>query len=164
MERGALPSLTFRRTMPLMEASLNKEVNEGNAYFTVRWSPILKADRHQIIGSVPAVAGLFELYYQDKSGGLNLFLLGNAWYGGLRSWIRGATDPTVETDPGRRKILNDHPCYYRYCMSNSHPDIQDVLFFLGDTYFAGKNPHQPSGRYENIFVNEVTPEKLIWRK
>jgi len=150
--------------MGAMEARLSKEVDEGNAYFTLAWSPILKADRHQIIGSVPAVAGLFELYYQDKSGGLNLFHLGNAWYGGLRSWIRGATDPTVETDPARRKILNTYDCYYRYCMSNSHPDIQDVLFFLGDTYNRANNPHQPSGRYQNIFVNEVNPQKLLWRK
>lgn len=146
-----------------MEATVSKEVDAGNAYFTLAWSPILKADRHQIIGSVPAVAGLFELYYQDKSGGLNLFHLGNAWYGGLRSWIRGATDPDVESHPGRRKILGTFPIYYRYSMSNSHPDIQDVLFFLGDTYNPENNPHHPSGRYENIFVNEVTPEKLIWR-
>jgi hypothetical protein len=146
-----------------MEPLLDKEVDAGNAYFTLRWSPILKADRHEIVRGVPAVAGLFELYYMDKSGGLNLFLLGNAWYGGLRSWIRGATDPSVEIDPGRRKILNAYPCYYRYSMSNSHRDIQDVLFFLGETYFAAKNPHQPSGRYENVFVNEVTPQKLLWR-
>ena len=146
-----------------MEAYLHKEVNEGNAYYTVSWSPILKADRHQIIGSVPAVAGLFELYYLDDSGGLNLFHLGNAWYGGLRSWIRAATDPSVEINPGRRRILAEHDCFYRYCMSNSHPDIQDVLFFLGDSYYAEKNPHLSSGRYQNIFVNEVNPQKLIWR-
>jgi hypothetical protein len=147
-----------------MEALLKKEVDAGNAYYTLGWSPILKAERHQIIGSVPAVAGLFELYYKDKGGGLNLFHLGNAWYGGLRSWIRGATDPAVETDAHRREILTNHDIYYRYSMSNSHPDIQDVLFFLGDTYNRANNPHRPSGRYRSIFVNEVTPEKLIWRK
>ncbi len=146
-----------------MEAVLKKEVEADNAYYTLCWSPILKADRHQIIGSVPAVAGLFELYYMDKTEGLNLFHLGNAWYGGLRSWIRGATDPTVETDQKRRKILNDFPCYYRYCMSNSYRDILDVLFFLGDTYNPKNNPHRPSDRYQNIFVNEITPQKLLWR-
>ena len=139
-------------------------MDEGNAYFTVRWSPILKADRHQIIGSVPAVAGLFELYYQDKSGGLNLFHLGNAWYGGLRSWIRGATDPTVETDPGRRKILNDHPCYYRYCMSNSHPDIQDVLFFLGDTYIRREQPAPAFGPLREHLRERGHPRKADLEK
>jgi hypothetical protein len=146
-----------------MEAALKKDVDAGSVYYTLCWSAVTKAERHQIIGSVPAVAGLFELYYKDKSGGLNLFHLGNAWYGGLRSWIRGATDPAVESDPRRREILKTHDVYYRYCMSNSHPDIQDVLFFLGDTYYRQSNPHQPSGRYKEIFVNEVTPEKLIWR-
>jgi hypothetical protein len=146
-----------------MEAVVHKEVEAGNAYFTVSWSALTKADRFQIIRSVPAVAGIFELYYMDSGQGLNLFQLGNAWYGGLRSWIRSATDPSLVTRPEQRRILADFPCYYRYTASNSYRDIQDVLFFLGETYFPRRRDRRHSGRYMNIMVNEITPDKLHWR-
>jgi hypothetical protein len=146
-----------------MEAAVHKEVEAGNAYFTVSWSALTKVDRYQIIRSVPAVAGIFELYYMDDRQGLNLFQLGNAWYGGLRSWIRSATDPSLATQPGQRRILTDFDCYYRYTACNSYRDIVDVLFFLGETYFPKRRGRKHSGRYENILINEITPDKLRWR-
>jgi len=146
-----------------MEPAVRKEVDAGSAYFTVRWSALTKADRHQIIGSVPAVAGIFELYYMDRSQLLNLLQLGNAWYGGLRSWIRSATDPSLSTHPEMRRILTDFPCYYRYTASNSYRDILDVLYFLGETYFPKSRNRQHSGRYRYILVQELTPDKLFWR-
>src|SRR5512136_2049156 len=146
-----------------MEAVVHKETDAGNAYFTVSWSALTLADRFQIARSVPSVAGIFELYYMDKGKGLNLFQLGNAWYGGLRTWIRNATDPSLATVAEKRRLLTDFPCYYRYTASNSYRDILDVLFFLGETYFPKRKGRLHSGRYQNILVNEITPDKLTWK-
>lgn len=146
-----------------MEARVRKETDAGNAYFTLYWSPLKKADKFEIIKAVPSVSGIFELYFMDKRNGLNLLSLGNAWYGGLRNWIRTATDAELETNPFKRKILQTYACYYRYVPSNSYTDITDILYFLAGTYFPGENKSASSGRYLSIFVQEITEEKLFWR-
>ena len=88
-----------------MEPKVTKNVEADNVYYTVFWSRLKKADRYEIITKVPSVAGLFELYYQDKHKKLNLFHLSKAWYGGLRNRIRKATDPDLEEDEKKKKIL-----------------------------------------------------------
>jgi hypothetical protein len=148
--------------MGAVKSALAKEVDDqGNVYYTVFWSALRKADRYEIISSVPSVPGIFELYYQDEHKQMNLFFVSKAWYGGLRNWLRKATDATLEENPGRRKLLTDHDCYYRYVEISSYGDMSDVLFFFAETYFPHANRVQSSGRYPNIFVNEVSKEKIV---
>jgi hypothetical protein len=58
-----------------MQYEIRKSVDKGNAYYLVRWSPIVKADKYVINGSVPAMGGIAELYYKDDHGKLG-------WYTG----------------------------------------------------------------------------------
>ena len=90
-----------------MEAKLAKLVEEPDVYYTVYWSRLQKADRYQIITKVPSVSGIFELYYQDEHKQLNLFHIAKAWYGGLRTGLRKATDPELEDDEIKKEILPD---------------------------------------------------------
>lgn len=145
----------------MTEARIAKEVDGTTAYYTVFWSPIRKADKYDIIKTVPSVSGLFELYYQDDKKKLVLLYVAKAYYGGLQNEIRKRTDPELEENPVRRKILEDHDCYYRYVPSHSYADLSDVLFFFSSTYFPDKRLHEHSGRFAEIYVKEVTEGKLI---
>jgi hypothetical protein len=131
-------------------------------YYTLSWSLLRKADKYDIIRAVPAMGGLVELYYMDDHGKLNLFCVTRTWYGGLRSSIRVMTDPELEKDPTRRQILLDHPkgIYYRYVLTESLKDMNDILYFFMETISPGSNAVKDSGRYAEIFLKEIDPQKL----
>lgn len=139
-----------------------KTVKDGNAFFTVRWSPIVKADKYTILGSVPAMGGMAELYYQDQAGKLNLYMLARSYYGGLRSTLRVATDPETEHDERRRAVLLAHEdgIYYRWTLMESQDDMSDVMYFFMSTYSPATR-FEHSGRYGKIFVKEIDAGGLI---
>ena len=144
-----------------METKLLKRQKQQKIYYTIQWSSLIKTDKYEIVKSVPSVTGFYELYYLDKKKTLNLFFMSEAWYGGLRNAIRERTDPEIEKNEARRKILNDFDVYYRYCICSSYPDIKDVVYFFVQTYFPQNTEITGSGRYEEIFVKEISAEKLI---
>jgi hypothetical protein len=145
----------------VMRAEVNKQVDRDRVYYTVFWSALAKPDRHEIISKVPSVAGIFELYYLDEHKQLNLFHVAKAWYGGLRNAIRKATDPELEQNPRRRELLEKFDCYYRYTAVDSYADMSDIFYFFAATYFPDGHAAVSSGRYEDIFVNEESPDKIV---
>lgn len=138
-----------------------KSVEEEDAYYTIYWSRLAKADRHRIAGSVPAIAGIYEIYYMDRAKKLNHFAVAKTWYGGLRHAIRTKTDPELEEDPGRRRILDEEDCYYRWSAVSSNPDMDDLLFFFEQTHFPGRHKQRHSGRYLRIHVCELSDDKIV---
>jgi len=144
-----------------LEAQITKLVEEPDVYYTVYWSRLQKADRYRIISTVPSVAGIFELYYQDEHKQLNLLRIAKAWYGGLRNWLRKVSDPELEEDRVKKRLLETYDCYYRYTIIPSYGDMCDILFFFADTYRPHDHKVAPSGRYENIYVNEVSQDKIV---
>jgi hypothetical protein len=137
------------------------EDKRGAVYFTIYWSPLRKSEKYEIIGSVPSEAGIYELYFMDFKGKLNLFSIGKSWYGGLRNELRLHTDPELEPDLERRATLEKHDCYYRYTLVGSNDDMSDILFFFARTYFPGSQKYRPSGRHENIYVKEISSDKIV---
>jgi hypothetical protein len=134
-----------------------------NAYYSVQWSPLSKADRYDIITKVPALAGVFEIYWMDENNHLRLFVVGKTNYGGLRSEIRRMTDPELcKDDEKTRKILDEKEIWYRYAPTDSANIMADVIWFFMQNYFPEKTTLKHSGRYENIFLKESAPDKLIW--
>jgi hypothetical protein len=144
-----------------LEAKVTKLVEAPDVYYTVYWSSLQKADRYGIVTKVPSVSGIFELYYQDEHKQLNLFHIAKAWYGGLRTWLRKATDPDLEEDKVKKQILADHDVYYRYTVIPSYADMSDVLYFFAATYRPHTHKVLSSGRYENIYVNEESEDKIV---
>jgi len=144
-------------------AVIRKEEDGPAVYFTVTWSRLRKADKYDIHKVVPAMGGICELYYKDEYGKLNLFCVSRSWYGGLRSNLRELTDPLCEKDPERLRILLRHPdnIYYRYSLTESLDDMNDILFFFMQTYSPGQTAVQPSGRYAHIYVKEVDPDRIV---
>ncbi len=144
-----------------MEPRITKLVDDPDVFYTVYWSRLAKADRYEIVTKVPSMSGIFELYFEDRYKKLNLFHVAKAWYGGLRNWIRKATDPELEEDKERKQLLEKYDCYYRYTMIPSYADMSDVLYFFAATYLPSRHKVVASGRYQNIFVNEVSADKII---
>jgi len=141
---------------------IRKAVKDGDAFYTIRWSPIVRADKYTIIGSVPAMGGVAELYYKDAAGKLNLYMLARSYYGGLRATLRVATDPETERDERRLAVLVAHEekIYYRWSLVESQDDMSDVMFFYMSTYSpATRFDH--SGRYGRIFVKEIDSGALV---
>ena len=134
----------------------------GEAFYTLMWSPLTKADKYQVTLKVPAISGVYELYRMDERKSLNLLSVTHAWYGGLRSQIRAAIDPDATSDPVKKAELEDAELYFRYSASNSLPDILDVLWFLHESYFAGDVRVSHSCRYRKIHLNEKSPDNFFW--
>jgi len=136
---------------------------KGDIYYYVDWSPLAIADRYEIISKVPSVAGIFEIYWMDETKKLRMFVVGQTNYGGLRSELRRITDPELcRDDEKARKILEEKEIWYRYAPTDSAKIMADVIWFFMKTYFPEKDLIEHSGRYENIFVKESAPDKLIW--
>jgi hypothetical protein len=145
-----------------IEPLITKQVDiAGEAHYTVRWSPLTEVDKYTIIKSVPAVAGLFELYYKDDRGKLIRFYMARVWIGGLRSTLRRLTDPELNEDEKWRDILENKTCYFRYAQCNSYKDLTDVLYFFSETFFPHEKKTYNSERYTGIFVDEVSPDKIV---
>ncbi len=141
---------------------ITRKIENGDAYYTLTWSALKKADKYEVTLKVPSVAGLYELYRMDKEKKLNLLSVTHAWYGGLRSQIRAAIDPDATNDPVKKAELEDADLYYRYAMSESMEDILDVVWFLHTGYFPNDVRVEHSGRYRRMFLNEKAPDKVYW--
>ena len=137
-----------------------KRIKDNDAYFEINWSKFKKAERYDINSSVPAESGVFELYYMDNKKRLNLMYISRVWFGGLRSTIRKLTDPELEFDQKWKDVLLKYDCYYRYALSDSNKDMEDVLFYFSEVLFPGANRCIDSDRYQNIYLIEESPEKF----
>ena len=140
---------------------VGKMVKGRNAYFTVSWSRLKKADKYDIVRSVPSEAGIYELYYMDRLGKLCLFHVGKSWYGGLRNEIRLRTDKELEDDAARKAILARYDCWHRWSLVSSSDDMADLLFFFAQTHLPGTTTVHSSDRYDKIFVKEIDADKIV---
>jgi len=132
------------------------------AYYFVQWSPLTIAERWSINAKVPAIAGVYEIYWMDDHNHLRMLMVGNTHYGGLRSEIRRLTDSELALNKNIRKILEDEEIWFRYAPSSSIDTMADVVWFFRKTYFPENPGVEHSGRFEKIFLKESTPDKLIW--
>jgi hypothetical protein len=148
-----------------MDLGISFQVKGDEVYYYVQWSPLAKAERYSIISKVPAVAGIYEIYWMDENKHLRLFFVEKTNYGGLRSEIRRVTDPLLcANDSKAKKILEEKEIWYRYVTTDSAKIMDDVIWFFMQTYFPAANTVQHSGRYksENIYLKESAPDKLMW--
>lgn len=154
-----LAPLSRARYYRAVAYDIRKAVQDGDAYYTIRWSPIAKADKYAIIGSVPAMGGLAELFHADEHGRMTLYLVARSYYGGLRAMLRVATDPESEKDEARRAVLLAHEdrIHYRYALLESRDDMADVMHWFLESIAARTYPD--SGRYDRIFVKELVPDE-----
>ena len=145
-----------------MDPGIIVKQKDENGYYFVQWSPLAVAERWTICSKVPAVAGVYEIYWMDDHEHLRMLAVGNTHYGGLRSEIRRLTDSELTQDPKTRKILEDEEIWFRYAPTNSAAAMADVVWFFMKTYFPEDPKVEPSGRYQKIYLKESAPDKLIW--
>jgi hypothetical protein len=137
---------------------VTKRVRGEKAYYRIEWSPLLPVNRWEINGSVPSVAGIWELYYLENARIPRILKVGKAWYGGLRNEIRAESDPTLPQNIQLREVLESGECYYRYTVCEQSKDLTDVYSVL-ITHRNVKQPGtQPSGRYREVRIKE--PENM----
>ena len=146
-----------------MNCGVTVKVKKEDAYYTVQWSALAKADKYEINSKVPTFGGIFEVYWMDESEKLRLFIVGQTNYGGLRSELRRLTDPELcKNDEKAKKILEEKDIWYRYASTDSANIMADVVWFFMQTYFPERSSTSHSGRYKNIFLKESAPDKLLW--
>ena len=146
-----------------MNIGITATEKKGDIYYFVQWSALSKADRYEIIKKVPAVAGIYEIYWMDDKNRLRIFTVGKTDYGGLRSEIRRITDPELcRGDDSARAILEEKEIWYRFTTTNSSKIMADVHWFFMQKYLPEDTTAKHSGRYENIFLKESAPDKLLW--
>jgi len=145
-----------------MKYGITLQEKGENAYYLIQWSPLAIAERWTINASVPAVAGVYEIYWMDDHNHLRMLAVGDTHYGGLRSEIRRLTDPELTLDQKVRKTLEDEEIWFRYTPSHSPENMLDVVWFFRKTYFPENPGVEHSGRFKNIFMSESAPDKLIW--
>jgi hypothetical protein len=145
-----------------MDFGVSAQEKGENVYYDVQWSPLALAERWTINAKVPAIAGIYEIYWMDDHEHLRMLSVGNTHYGGLRSELRRLTDPELTLDPKTRKILEDEEIWFRYAPANAPDTMSDVVWFFRKTYFPEDPGVEHSGRFKKIFLKESAPNKLIW--
>ena len=145
-----------------MEYGIIAQEKGENVYYFINWSPLERAERWTINARVPAVAGVYEIYWMDEKNHLRMLAVGQTHYGGLRSELRRLTDSELITDAGAKKTLEEKDIWFRYFPSNSASTMADVVWFFRQTYFPENPGTMHSGRYQKIFMKESAPNKLIW--
>lgn len=148
--------------MQELTAGIAARVRGQDVFYTLAWSPLIKADKYKVTTSVPAVAGVYELYMMDEERRLNLLTVAHAWYGGLRSQLREAIDPDAAPSPLRRAAIAGGDLYCRYAPSDSLDALLDVAWFLRKAYFANAAPARNSGKYASIHLEERAPDRVHW--
>ncbi|MCL2373638.1 MAG: hypothetical protein FWC65_00145 [Treponema sp.] len=145
-----------------MNHGITAQEKDDAVYYTIQWSPLALAERWTITSKVPAVAGVYEIYWMDAYNHLRMLAVGNTHYGGLRSEIRRLTDAELALDAKTRQILEDEEIWFRYAPANSPAIMADVVWFFRKTYFPENPGIEHSGRFKKIFMKESAPDKLIW--
>ena len=145
-----------------MDSGIIRSEKDENAYYYIQWSPLSIADRWTINAKVPAVAGIYEIYWMDDHGHLRMLSVGCTHYGGLRSEIRRLTDSELAIEEKTRKILEDEEIWFRYAPTNSASAMADIVWFFRKTYFPEDPGVEHSGLFRKIFLKESEPDKLIW--
>ena len=131
-------------------------------YYYIQWSPLAIAERWTINAKVPAVAGIYEIYWMDDHNHLRMLTVGDTHFGGLRSEIRRLTDPELTLDPKAKETLENEEIWFRYAPTNSADVMSDVIWFFRSTYIPDNPGVTHSGRFKKIFIKESEPDKLIW--
>jgi hypothetical protein len=148
--------------MALDDYGITYKEKNNEVHYSIKWSPLAKADRWTINAQVPSVAGIYEVYWMDDHEHLRMLSVGRTHYGGLRTELRRLTDPELNNDPEAKKKLEEEEIWFRYTTCNSALIMADVLWFFMKTYFPEKPGVEHSGRYEKLYMNESAPDKLIW--
>ena len=145
-----------------MDYGISAQEKGDAVYYYVQWSPLSLAERWEINAKVPAVGGVYEIYWMDDHEHLRMMAVGDTHYGGLRSELRRLTDSELNLNPKMRKILEDEEIWFRYAPSDFADVMSDVLWFFRKTYFPENPGVDHSGRFKKIFLKESAPDKLIW--
>jgi len=145
-----------------MESGIEAQEKDDNVYYYIHWSPMALAERWTINSKVPAIAGVYEIYWMDDHEHLRMLSVGQTHYGGLRSEIRRLTDAELATNPKIREILENEEIWFRYAPCNSKNSMSDVVWFFRKTYFPEDPGVEHSGRFKKIYLKESAPDKLIW--
>lgn len=145
-----------------MEYGITVQEKGQDVHYFVHWSPLAKTDRWEINAKVPAVAGVYEIYWMDDHKHLRMLVVGQTHYGGLRSELRRLTDSELVANKKMKKILADEEIWYRYAPTNSSTAMTDVVWYFMATYFPENPGVEHSGKYRKIYMNESAPDKLIW--
>jgi len=145
-----------------MEYGITAKEKGDEVYYHIQWSPLEIAERWTINAKVPAVAGVYEIYWMDDHDHLRMMAVGDTHYGGLRSEIRRLTDPELIIDPKAKETLENEEIWFRYSPSHSVDVMSDVVWFFRKTYFPENPGVEHSGRFKKIFIKESAPDKLIW--
>jgi hypothetical protein len=147
-----------------MDYGINAQERGKKVYYFISWSPLTKADRWTINARVPSVGGVYEIYWMDETQHLRMLSVGDTHFGGLRTELRRLTDPELTLDRRARQILEDKEIWFRYAPTHSAAIMADVVWFFRRTYLPENPGVAHSGRYEEIFIKESEPDKLLWVK
>jgi hypothetical protein len=141
---------------------ISKTVRHNQALYIVKWSPVIKADIYSITKHMPAMAGIIDLYFMDKSRVLNLLRREAVWYGGVRSRLRESIDPDLEIDDMiLKKLLTESELYFRFSLCDSLEDMGDVLSTMRRPPLPPQTEAKNSGRYLKVTVKHYNVDKII---
>lgn len=140
-------------------ASVRKRERNDTVYFSITWSSLLPVSRFDIIGSVPSMAGIWEIYWLQDSRVPRILRIGRAWHGGLRHSLREHTDPSLPMGAPLREYLESGDCYYRYVVVESHADLNDIYSVLITHRRVDQTPVPTTGRYREVRIRE--PDEMV---
>lgn len=131
--------------------TIRLQTQNDMAYYSIKWSPFIRLDKLKIRSMIPAEAGIFQFYINQK-GSLTLLSTYQAYYGGLRATFLEILDEDCQISFPDKERLRESETYLRYSVSNSKDILRDIIHHF--------NGGESSDRFQEIFVEESETMKV----
>jgi hypothetical protein len=142
---------------------MKKRVIQNNAYYSVMWSRVYSYDRHSASRILPELAGIICLMENMPLGEPQYLIFYGCWRVGLRYGLGNLFDPQFSKLPQIRDSIKDRRLAYKYTIVDSNfNDMRDIMYLLIRNYIPEFNDlkgFSDSGRYDNIYIREMTMKK-----
>jgi hypothetical protein len=148
--------------MNVKKEAYSLEVHNESAYFIIRWSRYLVLKKFEVVKKAPNRAGIFVLFYLNKSKDLQPFYIGYSWASSIKYDLRLLLLEDANRDRALGKIIDDNKCYYKFVIIDKYNDLIDLYDILKNDYkkknvqyFRNINDKY-SGRFNEIFVTDYS--------
>lgn len=136
-----------------------KQINNGDAYYLIRWSNYYNYEKFDIVRKAPNFAGIYLIAYQKGESLIKPFYIGFTWVNSLMYELKLLLDEGRTHNKSVTRVLDARTCFYKYVIVEHYNDLLD-LFEACKSYYKNQgivfknNRNVTSGRYHDIFIKD----------
>ncbi len=134
------------------------DIRSNEVFYKIQWSKIIPYEKYSASRILPELPGIICILKNRRPDPEPLIFF-ECWRDGLRDGLRIFMDPNRKKFSDILERIRELELMYMYTIIDTTPrDIQDILFFLINTYkppFNNTSTFKDSGRFRGINVKEL---------